>query len=156
MNKEIKIGLGLGNITFGSNKNDVKTILGEPNEIEKLDVPIDDEEISLEQWHYDEIELSASFDDDQDGILDTLAVSSSDYTINGFSLIGKKMEEINDLLNQLQLGSFEKEDLSDDEITSHLYSFMDTNMNFWFEDEELSEIQWGPLFTEDDSVIYPN
>ena len=90
MNKEIKIGLGLGEITFGSNKDKVEDILGKPNEIEVLDVPIDDEEISLEQWHYDELELSASFDQEQGEILDTLAVSSDEYTINGFSLIGKK------------------------------------------------------------------
>ena len=156
MNKEIKIGLGLGDITFGSNKDKVEDILGEPNEIEVLDVPIDDEEISLEQWHYDELELSASFDQEQGEILDTLAVSSDKYTINGFSLIGKKIEDINKLLNSLHLGSFEKEKLSDEDENSIIYSFIDSNMNFWFEENELTEIQWGPIYLDEEPAIFAN
>ena len=156
MNNEIKIGLGLGEITFGSNKNSIKDKLGEPNEIEVLDVPIDDKEISLEQWHYDELELSASFDLEQDEILDTLAVSSDEYTINGVSLIGKNIDEINQLLNTLNLGSFEKDEISDEDGNSIIYSFLDSNMNFWFEDNELSEIQWGPIFLDDEPMIFAN
>ena len=91
MNNEIKIGLGLGKVTFGSSKESIKKNLGEPNEIEVLDIPIDGEEVTLEQWHYDDLELSASFDIEQDEILETLAVSSDEYTINGVSLIGKKI-----------------------------------------------------------------
>ncbi len=156
MNKEIKIGLGLGKITFGSSKDIVKNLLGEPNEIELLDVPVDDEEISLEQWHYDELELSASFDQDQDEILDTLAVSSDDYTINGITLIGKKIDEVNKLLNTLHLGAFEKDQISDDEENSIIYSFIDSNMNFWFEEDELTEIQWGPIYTDEEPAIFAN
>ena len=156
MNKEIKIGLGLGKITFGSSKDIVKNLLGEPNEIELLDVPVDDEEISLEQWHYDELELSASFDQDQDEILDTLAVSSDDYTINGITLIGKKIDEVNKLLNTLHLGAFEKDQISDDEENSIIYSFIDSNMNFWFEEDELTDIQWGPIYTDEEPAIFAN
>jgi len=156
MNNEIKIGLGLGEITFGSNKNSIKDKLGQPNEIEVLDVPIDDEEISLEQWHYDELELSASFDLEQDEILDTLAVSSDEYTINGVSLIGKNIDEINQLLNTLNLGSFEKDEIPDEDGNSIIYSFLDSNMNFWFEDNELTEIQWGPIFLDDEPMIFAN
>lgn len=156
MNKEIKIGLGLGKITFGSNKDSVKNILGDPNETEVLDVPIDDEEFSLEQWHYDDLELSASFDQDEGEILDTLAVSSDEYTINGISLIGKKIDEINNLLNTLHLGAFEKDQISDEEENSIIYSFIDSNMNFWFEDDELTEIQWGPIYMNDEPSIFAN
>ncbi len=156
MNMEIKVGIGLGDITFGSSKSNVKNIIGEPDEIEKLDVPVDDEEILLEQWHYDDMELSVSFELDDNEVLDTIAVSSSDYTINGISIIGKNINEINDLLISLQLGTFEKEDLSDEEEKTIVFRFIENNMNFWFEDDILSEIQWGPVFLNDPPVIFPN
>ena len=156
MNNEIKIGLGLGKVTFGSSKESIKKNLGEPNEIEVLDIPIDGEEVSLEQWHYDELELSASFDLEQEETLDTLAVSSDEYTINGISLIGKSIFEINQLLNTLHLGSFEKEKITDEDGNSTVYSFVDSNMNFWFEEDELTEIQWGPIYLDEDPPIFAN
>ena len=156
MEKEIKIGLGLGNIRFGSSKEAVKKILGEPNEIDQVDVPIDEEEISIEQWHYDNLELSLSFDDNEDELLDTFAVSSPEYTLNGIALIGKSIIEIDNILVDLMLGDCEKDNLSDDEDNTHVYSFHDSNMNFWFEDDELSEIQWGPDEDHEQPLIFAN
>ena len=120
MENEIRIGIGLGNIRFGSSKPAIKKILGEPNEIDTVDVPIDSEEISIEQWHYDELELSLSFDDYDDELLDTFAVSSPEYTLNGIALIGKSIYEIDGMIEQLNLGEFEKENLSDDQENTHV------------------------------------
>ena len=156
MNNEIKIGLGLGKVTFGSSKESIKKNLGEPNEIEVLDIPIDGKEVTIENWHYDELELSASFDIEQDEILETLAVSSDEYTINGVSLIGKNINEVNQLLNTLHLGSFEKDQITDEDGNSTIYSFLDSNMNFWFEDDELTEIQWGPIYLDEEPMIFAN
>ena len=156
MEKEIKIGLGLGNIRFGSSKATVKKILGEPNEVDQVDVPIDEEEISIEQWHYDNLELSLSFDDYEDELLDTFAVSSPNYTLKGIALIGKSIIEIDNILGDLNLGNCEKENISDDEDNTHVYSFHDSNMNFWFEDDELSEIQWGPDEDHEQPLIFAN
>ena len=156
MEKEIKVGIGLGNVRFGSSKAAVEKILGEPNEIDQVDVPIDEEEISIEQWHYDDLELSLSFDDNDDELLDTFAVSSPEYTLDGVSLIGKSIIEINSIINDLNLGTCEKENLSDDEDNTHVYSFIESNMNFWFEDDELSEIQWGPDENHEQPLIFAN
>ena len=49
------------------------------------------------------------------------------------------------MIEQLNLGDCDKENLSDDLENTHVYSFQESNINFWFEDEELSEIQWGPI-----------
>ena len=156
MEKEIRIGIGLGNIRFGSSKPAIKKILGEPNEVDTVDVPIDDQEISIEQWHYDDLELSLSFDDYNDELLDTFAVSSPEYTLNGMSLIGKSIYEIDNLIEELDLGDCEKENLSDDDENTHVYSFHESNINLWFEDEELSEIQWGPDSDHEQPLIFAN
>ena len=84
--------------------NLLSKILGEPNEIDTVDVAIEDEDVSIEQWHYDELELSLSFDDYEDELLDTFAISSTDYTLNGISLIGKSIYEIDSMIEQLNLG----------------------------------------------------
>ena len=156
MEKEIKVGIGLGNVRFGSSKAAIKKIIGEPNEIDHVDVPIDEEEIAIEQWHYDELELSLSFNDFDNELLDTFAVSSPEYTLNGKQLIGKSLIEINHILDELNLGECIKEDLSDDDENTHVYSFQDANMNFWFEDDELSEIQWGPDENFEQPLIFAN
>ena len=156
MEKEIRIGIGLGNIRFGSSKPAIKKILGEPNEVDTVDVPIDDQEISIEQWHYDDLELSLSFDDYNDELLDTFAVSSPEYTLNGITLIGKSIYEIDNMIEELDLGDCEKENLSDDDENTHVYSFHESNINLWFEDEELSEIQWGPDADHEQPLIFAN
>ena len=76
MENEIRIGIGLGNIRFGSSKPAIKKILGEPNEIDTVDVPIDSEEISIEQWHYDELELSLGENSNQPPMSKGLSVMS--------------------------------------------------------------------------------
>ena len=156
MERIIRIGIGLGNIRFGSSKPAIKKILGEPNEIDTVDVPIEDEDVSIEQWHYDELELSLSFDDYEDELLDTFAISSTDYTLNGIPLIGKSIYEIDSMIEQLNLGECGKENLSDDLENTHVYSFQESNINFWFEDEELSEIQWGPISNFEQPLIFAN
>ena len=59
-------------------------------------------------------------------------------------------------LEQLNLGECDKENLSDDLENTHVYSFQESNINFWFEDEELSEIQWGPISNFEQPLIFAN
>ena len=28
-------------------------------------------------------------------------------------------------------------------------------INFWFDEDQLSEVQWGPLFVDDESIDWP-
>ena len=91
--KEIKSGVGLGNIKFGMTRSQVKVILGEPSEIEKFSYSETDEDLT-ESWHYDELDLSAGFDEDVDWRLVTLAVSSPDYEFMGKKLIGLDSDEL--------------------------------------------------------------
>ncbi|MEL6561684.1 MAG: hypothetical protein AAFQ94_26080 [Bacteroidota bacterium] len=63
--KEIIPGSGLGIIKFGMTRDQLKLILGNPDETENdLTDGIEDED--METWHYDEMDLSVQFSESTD------------------------------------------------------------------------------------------
>ena len=102
--KEIIIGQGLGPVKFGMTRDQVEALLGAPDEVEE-NVDIDEDlDEAAEAWHYDELEMSASFDMEDDWRLGMMAISSEDATLNGKALIGLNR---NQLLESLQDMGFE-------------------------------------------------
>jgi hypothetical protein len=63
------------------------------------------------------------------------------------------------LKNELRskgITDLEYEDCSSEESPSHeLLSSDSLGMNFWFDEDQLSEIQWGPLFVDDETIDWP-
>ncbi|MGE4287869.1 MAG: hypothetical protein AB7E36_04205 [Salinivirgaceae bacterium] len=145
--KNIEIGIGIGSIRFGMKREEVKAILGEPDEIEVFE----EEDPELENtivWHYDEMELSLSFGDDD--MLLAIAISNEDVMLAGKKLMGLTINEITEFVNEFDLGEMEiEEQPEEDGVKSTLVSLWESAMNLWFEDDELTEIQWGPLWDEE-------
>lgn len=154
-NKEIKTGEGLGNIKFGMTREQVKAILGEPDDVDQYsDSDLEDD--SSESWHYDDLEISLSFDEDTDWKLVTIAVSSPEYVFHNKKLIGLDNDALMAALEPLELGEYDEEDWSSEEIPDHrLISYPEAQINFWLEDGELTEIQWGPLFLDEETIRWP-
>lgn len=154
--REIKLGEGLGEIKFGMSREQVRTILGEPDDVDQYsDSDLEDD--SSESWHYDEMEISLSFDEDAEWKLVTIAVSSPEYLFNGKKLIGLNQQALIKELSAQKLGESETEDWSSEEIPNHkLVSYPEFQVNFWLENDELAEIQWGPIITDEDTVQWPS
>jgi len=155
MNSTIIIGKGLGDIKFGFTKEDLKNSIGEPTEIDTYNATGEEDGYLTESWHYDDDEFSVSFDEEDNWRLTTIAVSSPDFTFNGKKLIGLS---INDVLSEIEpenLGDNELEDLSDNNTNQKLISFINSSLNLWFEDNLLSEIQWGVLWENEDTPAWP-
>ena len=150
--KDIQIGQGLGLVKFGMTREQVISILGEPTDKES----VDEENMKSEIWHYDELDLSLGYDEDEDWRLISLAVSSEFYTFNSAALIGKTRDEVEDILENSNLPDLELDDLDDEEEVQQCLLVSDeSEINFWFENDNLSEIQWGPLFEDDETIIWP-
>lgn len=154
--KEIIIGQGLGPVKFGMTRDQVEALLGAADEVEE-NVDIDEDlDEAAEAWHYDELEMSASFDMEDDWRLGMMAISSEDATLNGKALIGLNR---NQLLESLQDMGFEDlvfEDWSDEEDEDrHLVQSDASAINFWLEEGILTEIQWGPRYLDDETVDWP-
>ncbi len=153
--KEIKTGVGLGILKFGMERNEVKKLLGEPTEIEKYSYTDSDEDLT-ESWHYDDLDLSVSFDEDLDWKLSTLAVSSDVYELKGTKLIGLDQNTLLLTLNSLGIKNLEKEDALPGDDPESVFLISDEHaITFWLEEGIVSEIQWGPLVVDDDAVIWP-
>ncbi|ELR71893.1 hypothetical protein C900_02132 [Fulvivirga imtechensis AK7] len=152
---EIKPGRGLGQIKFGMSTAQVKDIIGEPDEVETYAYESEEGELS-ETWHYDNLELSLSFDEEENWRLVSIALSSPEATIKGQRLIGLNRNDLIKRLETLELGPLNFEDWSSAESPDHkLISADEVEVNFWLDEEELSEIQFGPLFDDEDNIQWP-
>lgn len=144
--KNIIKGVGVNSIKFGQYTTDVEELLGNPTEIEQDELG--------EDWHYDDYDMSMSFDEDQR--LVTIAVSDAAYLLEGVSLIGKDFDFVKDQTKQMNLGESTFEDMSDElenELT--LLSFEESGINFWFDKGMLTEIQFLPLLKDEGTIIWP-
>lgn len=147
--KEINIGVGFDNVKFGITRDELKEILGKPDEIEKFSYSESEDDLT-EVWHYDTHELSASFDEDEDWCLSMLATSSPEFSLGGFKLVGLSKDEVIGKISDLSLGEMIEEDWSTEDSSNHkLLSFDSSSLNLWFDRDHLSEIQWGPLVDDD-------
>jgi len=156
MNKtNIEVGQGILGLEFGMDRREVKKILGKPDEIETWP-PDEEEEGSTEVWHYDDFELSASFDEADDWVMTSLAVSSEAYLFEGVNLIGLSLEETMQQIEFLDIGEFVLMDVKpdenddDDDTENQVATIFHAGVNLWFENGITSEIQWGPIWEEEE------
>lgn len=152
----VKIGEGLGNIKFGMSKPELEALMGKPDEADQYNASGEEDGYLTESWHYDELEFSVSFDEEDNWRLTTIATSSPDAKLMNKAMMGLSKEEVLEQLNNSNFGTPETEDLSDDHIQHELVSFMESSLNLWFEDGKLSEIQWGVLWESEDTPKWPS
>jgi hypothetical protein len=152
---EIKIGIGLGDIRFGITKEELIKIAGEPTEKDIYNASGEEDGYLTESWHYDEAEFSVSFDEEDNYRLTTISTSSPDCMLNGVHVVGKGMDHIMALLKDEKLDEPEMEDLSDQSIDQKLLCFLASSLNLWFEDDNLTEVQWGVLWSDEDTPSWP-
>lgn len=150
--KEIKLGVGLGVLKFGMTRTEVKLILGEPSFIDKYSHSESDNDLT-ESWEYDDLKLSLSFDEEESWKVTMMSVNSNFYEFEGKSLIGKSEK---DILTSLNINDSYLEDVSERDGENHkVIEIEEKSINFWFIDGVLDEIQWSPLFIDDDTINWP-
>lgn len=142
--KNIEIGVGIGEIKFGMTPEMVVEILGEPDEKVTENFSEVDPDFYSEEWHYDDIELSLSFDMLSQMELGTISVSSEHYLLEGKSLIGLTRKKVEALIDEMDLSS-NWEEFKDVEAGGSLLANEDEGLSLWFEDGILTEIQWEIL-----------
>jgi hypothetical protein len=147
--ENIEIGIGIGAIRFGMTSDEIKTLLGEPDEMETFEEEDPDLSSTL-IWHYDEMEMSLSFEQGDGDMLVAIASSSPDVKMAGKQLIGMQTDEVYSFIKEFDLGEMEVEEQDEEDgVKSTLISLWESAVNFWMEDGELTEIQWGPMWDEE-------
>jgi hypothetical protein len=150
VSRKIEIGQGFGAIKFGMNREEIKKVAGEPDEIENYNHDEVDG-ANAEAWHYDEPEISFAFEEFNDWNLSSIAVSSHDFELNGKKLMGLKVDEVSKILETLNIGEVDIEDYSTEDAPDlQLITIEEAGLNLWFDEGILTEIQWSPLWDEED------
>jgi hypothetical protein len=140
MKKNIQIGIGIGDVKFGMSPDQVKALLGEPDEVNKQVYSDEDPDYYSIEWHYDAIEMSVVFDMMETLELATISISSESFTLEGNSLIGNTIEKVMALLDKTDLSS-EWEELEEEEDNSRSFVNEEEGLSLYFEDGLLSELQ---------------
>lgn len=148
---EIKIGIGIDKVKFGMERSEVLQILGEPSEKELFSYSEEEDDLT-EVWHYDDHEMSLSFDEADNWLLIMIAASDDSFVLNGKEIIGQSYEQVLSLLKEMGMSNFEEEDISE---FDKVLKVEDESLNIWFDNNEASEIQWGPKWNDDDTPIFP-
>ncbi len=150
-------GQGLGIIKFGMTRDQVRQLLGDPDEVDQFGYEdSEDEEDQTEAWHYDALNASFSFDAIDNWRLNGIAVSDPAYLLKDQSLIGMNRNSLQETLSSMGLGEVVVDDWSEETMPEDkLLCIDDISMNFWLESDELAEIQWGPYVDEDENVHWP-
>lgn len=98
--KNIEPGIGLGNLKFGMAQEDVKIMIGLPNEIEIYEYLPETKE-RQEHWHYTEFELSIYFSSEEKWKLDSMSIRSEFYDLWDSIQIDHTMQKVAQTLNRL-------------------------------------------------------
>lgn len=146
--RNITPGRGLDDIIFGLKRSEVFNIQGEPTETEHVDG--DEESGAMEVWHYDELHLSLSFEEDCDWKLTSITTSNPEFLFEGIELIGLSQSEVMEQLEVFDIGEFELEDMSTEEMPEQFIGAnFEFGINLFFDADILTEIQWGPYWDDE-------
>ncbi|MDR0304125.1 MAG: hypothetical protein LBH98_05055 [Chitinispirillales bacterium] len=152
MKKTIELGRGIGNeLLFGSRFGEVKSVLGEPDEVDNSQVPGFDEEEHGDTvvWIYDKFGISLYFDEEDEWRLGTIETDNEELTLNGEILIGRSFFEVKKILENMDVGEIAEEKFPVEETNGveTLLLFSDSKcLNIWFESGVCTEIQWSPFW----------
>lgn len=133
---------GIGPIEFGITREKALEILGQPTEIESVND--EDDMYNGEVWHYDELEISLSFDEDSDWQLFEMSVASPDISIGGKLKVGMDLASLKNQLNEMGWDDYDTDSMKVNN-TEEIYvlELVSHNVLFWFEDGLVCEIQFS-------------
>ena len=81
MNNIITLGTGIDKLIFGYSRNEVKTILGQPEEISKDSYTSEKDKNLYESWYYSKAGLDLTFDQEENYKLSTISVNKKGYLL---------------------------------------------------------------------------
>ena len=132
----INIKKGLGDIMFGTPVEDVVALLGEADDVESMENALDEPTTIL---HYHDGELNLFFEGDSP-VLQCIDISLDDSTLLGRRIFDMSEKEI---VNLMVDNNYCEEDVDDEAWGERRVSFGEANVDFFFDNGELSSVVWG-------------
>ena len=147
---EIKPGIGLSNLLFGATMAEVEKALGKAEETEELD-DIDDSRSTV--WHYWEQGFSLFFDENKHRLFGCVEIDNEDCILWGQRIFSMTEKQIIELFKSRNYTQYETEV---HEWGEKRLSFDDANIDFYFEKNRLSSVNYGRPMNDSHMLILPN
>lgn len=148
---EIKPKTGFGELKFGSSQDDVKTVLGPPQEVESLDVEGEIHEVEV--WSYWEQGHAVYFEKELDSVCTNFETDNEDSVLFGEKVFSLAEKDIIALMSKNGYGEFEVED--DPELEERILFFHEAHMQFVFDNDELGLVSWAVAMDDDEKILWP-
>lgn len=152
MDKRIIIGQGVGKIKFGMTQAQVESVMGKPDEVEEF---THDDEGKCVTLYYDDAGIDFAFESEDDFKLSHLSVSDEDFNIENKLHVGMTLDDSIAVSKELGFGEFSVEETNDGVSKVTLYEFDEKSLNLWFSQKVLVEMQVGPLWADEETIIWP-
>ncbi|SDY03679.1 hypothetical protein [Hymenobacter psychrophilus] len=146
---EIHLGTGMGPLKFGASQDEVRSLMGEPEEIEESE---EEDEFEHQAWNYLDEGYSLYFDREDDYRLSCIETDHPGIRLYGEAIHGRSPEQIQELMkgHGHEHSEIEKMDTGEMRI-----SYEKEMIDMYFEDEELQFVNFGVFIDEDLEVQWP-
>ena len=147
---EIKPGTGLSSLLFGATMADAEKAFGKAEEIEVLD---DIEDCEATVWHYWDCGFTLFFDQHNNQLFNCVEIDNMDAELWGKKIFDLNEKQIIELFKSKGIIKYETElhDWGEKRL-----SFDDANIDFYFEKNKLSSINYGKPTHDSPILILPN
>jgi len=150
LDSEIKLGKGIGELTFGLSMDQVEHIMGEPEEIEESD---EEDEFEHKAWNYWDTGFSFYFDKEDDYRLSCIETANPNVTLWGHKLFEMGLQEVETLFKEHGVESAEKE-IIENNVTC--LSYEQEMIDLYFEEGKLLAINFGVHMDDNLEVLWPS
>lgn len=137
---QILLKKGLGEIHFGCTPELVRAVIGEPEDVEELENPIDGNVESI-VWNYPEEGLNFFFDAaNGEPALSTIESDNLETVLFNSKIFNISRDMIVSLLEE---NGYTGLDEDDETWGEHRVTFEDAQIDFYFDDQELTLVSWS-------------
>jgi len=152
---EIKVGIGIGDIKFGMSRSQVESILGKADNVTEMSYDNTGEDTAI-IWEYNRLDLDFSFDKEENWKLGIITITSNRHKYGLVIRVGIEREKLIRELSKLGIEDLECEKMPFGENPNYECISSDKiQFNFWLNDGEVIEIQYSPLWQDDENMIWP-
>jgi hypothetical protein len=146
---EITLGIGMGPLKFGASMDEVRALMGEPEEIEESE---DDDEFEHQAWNYLEEGYSLYFDREDDYRLSCIETDHPGIRLFGEAIHGKSPEQIQELM---QRHGYEQSEVEKMDTGEMRLSYEKEMIDMYFDEDQLQFVNFGVFINEDLEVQWP-
>lgn len=146
---EITLGIGMGPLRFGASMDEVRALMGEPEEVEESE---DDDEFEHQAWNYLEEGFSLYFDREDDYRLSCIETDHPELSLYGEVIQGKSVEDVQALFSRHGHEASEVEKMDTGEVR---LSYEKEMIDLYFDEDELQFVNFGVFIDDDLEVQWP-